>query len=786
MKIWKVTALIFVFLGLVFFGSQFLGINKGHSAKDDSFEKYGQEFKGKIGKSYQESKEWWPTPPKPPAGTPNAIILLLDDTGFGHLSSFGGLVETPNMDKLAKDGLRYNNFHTTALCSPSRASIMAGRNHHRIGLGSHSLTAMGFPGYNAFPPESGKSVAKHLQKAGFVNYAIGKWDHTPLYEVSQSGPFDRWASGEGFDHYYGFMAADADNYRSLLWRDHTPIEDWTGKEDYHLSESLADEFIKNITSHVSISPDKPFMMFWAPVAMHSPHQAPQKYIDYYKGKFDMGWDKAREAIHKRQLEMGVIPAGTQLSPRIPEIPAWDSLNPQEKKLYARQMEVFAAMLTHVDEQIGRMIETLKRTGQYDNTIIFVTSDNGSSGEGGLAGTFNETYVLNGLQTPFDANMSHYDDWGGPNTYPHFHAGWAMAGNTPFKYFKQIVHNGGIADPLIITWPKGIKAKGEVRNQYHHITDIGATILDVTGTPFFEEIDGHEQMKLDGVSMKYSFDNADAPTNHPEQYYELFGNRAIYKNGWKAVTIHANRMPWDLNRTAPFENDVWELYHIDEDFSESVNVADKYPEKLEELKKRWEELAWENNVFPLYDDMIQRIAKQQGRLFGDRKVFTYYFPGAVRIAEKASAPVKGKSHTIETTLNLTGKEEGVIVACGGFTGGYTLFIKDNRVYYDYNYYHGLYYSLESAPLPKGKVDIKFKFTETGGKTKGIPGGQGELYINGKKEGEVDMPEMHISTFSLSETFDVGIDAGTPVSNKYRVTNHYPFTGELDKVVVTLTE
>jgi len=757
-----------------------------HAQESDAFKKYGQEFKGKIVESYAESKEWWPTSPKPPVGTPNAIILLLDDTGFAHLSSFGGLVETPNMDNLAKDGLRYNNFHTTALCSPSRASIMAARNHHRIGLGSHSLTAMGFPGYNAFPPESGKSIAKHLQKAGFVNYAIGKWDHTPLYEVSQSGPFDRWASGEGFDHYYGFMAADADNYRSLLWRDHTPIEDWTGKEDYHLSESLADEFINNITSHVSISPDKPFMMFWAPVAMHSPHQAPQRYIDYYKGKFDMGWDKAREAIHKKQLEMGVIPAGTQLSPRIPEIPAWDSLNPQEKKLYARQMEVFAAMLTHVDEQIGRMIETLKRTGQYDNTIIFVTADNGSSGEGGLAGTFNETYVLNGLQTPFDANMSHYDDWGGPNTYPHFHAGWAMAGNTPFKYFKQIVHNGGIADALIITWPKGIKAKGEVRNQYHHITDIGATILDVTATPFSEEIDGHKQMKLDGVSMKYSFDTADAPTNHPEQYYELFGNRAIYKDGWKAVTIHANRMPWDLNRTAPFEKDVWELYHIDEDFSESVNVADKYPEKLEELKKRWEELAWENNVFPLYDDMIQRIAKQQGRLFGDRKVFTYYSPGAVRIAEKASAPVKGKSHTIETTLNLTGKEEGVIVACGGFTGGYTLFIKNNRVYYDYNYYHGLYYSVESSPLPKGKVDIEFKFTETGGKTKGIPGGKGELYINGKKEGEVDMPEMHISTFSLSETFDVGIDAGTPVSNKYRVTNHYPFTGELDKVVVTLTE
>ncbi|MCK5618452.1 MAG: sulfatase-like hydrolase/transferase, partial [Candidatus Krumholzibacteria bacterium] len=356
-----------------------------------------------------------------------------------------------------------------ALCSPSRASIMAGRNHHRIGLGSHSLTAMGFPGYNAFPPECGKSVAKHLQKAGFINYALGKWDHTPLYEVSQSGPFDRWPSGEGFDHYYGFMAADADNFRSLLWSDHAPIEDWTGRDDYHLSEALADKAIENITSHVSVSPDKPFMMFWAPVAMHSPHQAPPEYIERYKGKFDMGWDEARKTILERQLKMGVVPAGTNLSPRTSEIPAWDTLNDEEKKLYTRQMEVFAAMLTHVDEQIGRMIDVLKRTGQYENTIIFVSSDNGSSGEGGLAGTFNETYVLNGLQTPFDANMSHYDDWGGPTTYPHFHAGWALAGNTPFKYFKQIVHRGGIQDPLIIHWPKGIKARGEIRNQYHHIT-----------------------------------------------------------------------------------------------------------------------------------------------------------------------------------------------------------------------------------------------------------------------------------------------------------------------------
>ena len=754
--------------------------------ESEAFAKYGQEFEGKIAKSYAESEEWWPSSPKPPEGTPNVIVFLLDDTGFGHIGSFGGLIDTPNIDRLGENGLRYNNFHTTALCSPSRATIMAGRNHHRIGLGSHSLTAMGFPGYNAFPPESGKSVAKHLQKAGFVNYAIGKWDHTPLYEVSEAGPFDRWPSGEGFDHYFGFMAADADNFRSLVWRDHYPIEEWMDKPGYHWSEAMADEAIRNITSHVSTAPDKPFMLFWAPVAMHSPHQAPQEYIDRYKGVFDMGWDEARRIIHERQLGLGIIPEGTLLTERTAEIPAWETLSPDEQRLYARQMEVFAAMLTHVDEQIGRVLEVLERTGQLDNTLIFVTADNGSSGEGGLTGSFNETYVLNGLQTPFEANISHIEDWGGPSTYPHFHAGWALAGNTPFQYFKQIVHRGGIQDALIVHWPDGIESPGEIRQQYHHITDIAPTILDVTGTPFYKEIDGNEQMDMDGVSMAYSFNEAAAATQHPEQYYELFGNRALYQDGWKAVTIHAGRMPWNLNRVAPFEDDVWELYNLNEDFSEAVNLAAENPEKLAELQARWEELAWENNVFPLYDDMIQRIAKQQGLLFGDRTEFTYYNPGARRIAEKASAPVKGRSHEIETTLTLSGAEEGVILACGGFTGGYTLFIRDNKVHYDYNYYHGLYYSLESPELPSGEVNIRFNFIEDGGVTEGIPGGVGELYINGEKVDEVSMPEMHISTFSLSETFDVGIDAGTPVSNKYRVTNHYPFTGDLDRVIVRLTE
>ncbi|MCK4677520.1 MAG: sulfatase-like hydrolase/transferase [Bacteroidales bacterium] len=762
-----------------------LGISACTNQKPE--ESSGDTFKGKIAKSYEESVEDWPEYVKAPEGAPNILLIMLDDVGYGQIGCYGGLTETPNIDKLADNGLRYTNFHTLALCSPSRASVMAGRNHHAIGLGSHSLSAMGFPGYNAFPGENVKSIAKHLQQQGYVNYAIGKWDHTPLYEVSQSGPFDRWPSGEGFDHFYGFMAADADNFRSLVWSDHSPIEDWQGKPGYHYSEAMADKAINYFTSHASVSPDKPWMMYWAPVAMHSPHQAPKEYIEKYKGMFDDGWDKAREIIFAKQKEMGIMPEDAILSKRTDEIPAWKSLKPEEQKLYARQMEAFAGMLDHVDEQIGRMVETLERTGQLENTVIVVTSDNGASGEGGLTGSFNETYVLNGLQTPFDANMKHYDDWGGQETYPHYHAGWALAGNTPFKYFKQIVHRGGVADPFIVHWPKSINAKGELRTQFHHIIDVAATILDVTGVEFLENLDGHKQKPLDGVSLAYSFNDAEAPDRHTQQYFEMLGNRAMYKDGWKAVTIHANRMPWNLNVTAPFEEDIWELYNINEDPTETNNLAEQYPEKLEELIKLWDEEAWKYDVYPLYDNMIQRLVKQQSRLFGDQKEFVYYAPGATRIAEKASAPVKGRSHSIEVDLELSGNEEGVLLACGGFTGGYTLFIKNNKVYYDYNYYNGLYYTIESPPVGTGKVNIKYNFTEDPkGDTPKLPSGVGELFINGKKVGEVTMPEMHISTFSLSETFDVGVDYGTPVSNKYTVKNHYPFTGELDKVIVRLTD
>jgi len=736
----------------------------------------GVEFKGKVARSYAESQEWWPDPVRPPEGAPNIVIFLLDDVGFAQIGSFGGLIKTPNIDRLAKNGLRYNNFHTTALCSPSRASLMAGRNPHSIGLGSHALTAMGFPGYNAMVPETAKSVANYLQATGYVNYALGKWDHTPLYEVSQVGPFDRWPSGEGFDHAYTFMAADVHQFIPVMWDDHTP-EPY--RKSYHLDKDLTDRAIHWITGHKSIQPELPLMMLWASGSMHSPHHAPDAYLKKYLGKFDMGWDKAREIILDRQQRFGVVPPNTKLTERIDEIPAWDSLADREKKLYSRQMEAFAAQMEHADFQIGRVLDTLERIGELDDTLIFVTADNGASGEGGLAGTFNETYVLNGLQTPFDANLRHYERWGDATTYPHYHAGWAMAGNTPFRYFKQSEHRGGQHDALVVHWPKGIKARGEVRDQYHHITDVAPTILEAAGVSVPDVYHGVKQQPMDGVSMLYSFNDADAANRKKRQYYEMFGNRAIWADGWKAVTLHAKRLPWELNVVQPFDQDEWELYHVAEDFSESTNVADQHPEKLAKLKKMFDEEAWKYNVYPLYDDMIKRISAQETRLFGDTKEFVYFAPGAFRIAEKASAPVKNRSHTITTKIDLEGGEEGVIVSVGGMTGGFSMFVKDGRLHYDYNYLDGVYYTMKSPPLEKGPTELKFSFTKTGEFA-----GTGELYVNGEKVDEAGMPKMHISTYSLAETFDVGRDTGTQVSKLY--SDPFPFTGALDRVVIKLTD
>ena len=743
-------------------------------------------FKGKIAKSYADSKEDWPERPKAPEGAPNVLIILLDDVGYSQLGCYGGLIQTPNLDKIAANGLRYTNFHTTALCSPSRASLMAGRNHHSIGLGSHALSAMGFPGYNGMIPPSAASGARMLQEHGYTNYALGKWDHTPLWEVTSSGPFNGWASGEGFDHYYGFMAADIHNFQPVMFEDHMPVNPAIGNPDYHLNTDMANRSIYWLTAHQSITPDRPFMMFWASATLHAPHHASQKYLDMYKGKFDMGWDAARDQILKNQIEKGIFPAGTKLAQRAGDIILWDSVPAEKKKMYARQMEAAAAALTQADFEIGRIIATLERTGQLDNTLIFVTSDNGASAEGGLEGSHNEMLVANGVaKTPYEENLKHYNQWGTAETDNHYHAGWAMAGNTPFKYFKQTEHNGGMTDDLIVSWPKGIKAKGELRTQNHHLIDIIPTIMDVSGIGFQPEVDGVKQMPFDGVSMKYSFDDAKATTNHPLQYYEMFGNRAIYDHGWKAVTIHGNRMPWVFGGTFDFEKDVWELYNLNEDPTETNDLAASNPQKLEELKKKFDEEAWKYNVYPLYDDVAKRISNVTLRLYPlSKKTFTYFTPGAEFIAESSAPPVKNRSHIIIATMETDGKTDGVITACGGYFGGFSLYIKNNIVTYGYNYLDEKYFSIKAnKPLTAGKHAVKFQYEAVKGATPYTPTGKGTIYIDGVKVGEGTIDNVVMSKYSISEPFDVGVDnGGSVIRSAY--SSPFKFSDNLDKVVFEL--
>ncbi len=740
-------------------------------------------FDGVIAERYEDSTPAWPADAKRPAAdAPNVLLILLDDAGYGHLGAYGGLTETPNIDRLAAGGLLYNNFHTTALCSPSRASILSGRNHHSIGLGSHAITAMPFPGYSGRVPLSAQEVARIAQDEGWTTYALGKWDHTPTFMVHQVGPFTYWPTNDGFDHTYTFMAADANNFTPVMYEGHTPVEPARGRADYHLSTDMADKAIRYVTGQKSIDPERPFFMFWAPGAVHAPHHAPQAYLDKYRGRFDMGWDRAREMIHQRQLEMGVIPPGTKLTERPDDIPAWDSLGDDEKKVYARQMEAFAAQLDHVDMEIGRMIAALERIGELDNTLIIVSSDNGSSAEGGLSGTHNEMLLVNNLQTDLEENLARLDEWGQEATNNHFHAGWAMAGNTPFRYFKQVVHRGGMQDPLIMHWPAGIEAQGEIRDQYHHIIDITPTIMDVLGLEAPETIDGIEQMPMDGVSMTYSFDDADAPDRRTRQYYELFGNRAMYLDGWKAVTIHGNRMPWIIAGTYPFEDDVWELYHVEEDFSESENLADEYPEKLEALKAAWDEDAWKYNVYPLYDDIAARLTNVVKQFAPVRPEYIYYPPGAVRIAEPYSPPVKNRDHTLTAYAVIPeGGAEGVLVCSGGLYGGYAFYVSGNRLAYEYNAFNEDRYQVKSAgPLPTGEVELRAEYEAVGPQS-----GKVTLFVNGEMVGEGTVDRTMPGTFSLSETFDVGTDTGTPVSHDY-TRDGADFSGELDRVVVSLAQ
>lgn len=739
------------------------------------------DFKGEIGRTVETSVASWPEPIEAPDGAPNVLIWLIDDAGFGHTAAFGGLIDTPTIDRLAETGLRYNNFHTTALCSASRAALMAGRNHHSVGMGSHALLAMGFPGYNGQTPKSAATIAKILQQRGYTTMALGKWDHTPPGDVTIAGPFDRWPSGEGFDHFYGFMSADTNNFKPAMWANHTPIEPALGKPDYHLSTDMADQAISYITGLKSARPDRPFFMYWATGAVHAPHHAPKDWIEKYKGRMDMGWDEAREIIFKRQKALGVVPEDTQLPPRPDIIPAWDSLPADAKRMYARQMEVFAAQLSHADYEFGRIVAMLERIGELDNTLIIVASDNGASAEGGLGGTYSEARSYNGLTyTSYQENLKRYDEWGGPDTYPHFHAGWAVAGNTPFKWFKQQAHRGGQQDPLVISWPKNIKAQGEIRTQYHHIIDIMPTILEAADIEVPELVDGVKQQPLAGVAMNYSFDKAKADDRRTVQYYEMFGNRAIYADGWKAVARHGKRMPWDnIGASVPYEDDAWELYDLSRDFAESRNLAADNPQKLSTLQTLLDQEFFKYNVYPLNDELLKRITEVFVRFGPKGDHFVYYPPGAQRITEALSPPIKNRSYTITAELTVPPEgAEGVIIAAGGNKAGYALYMKDDRLVYDYNYFADVWYTITSdQAVPPGDVTVALQFTKTGKHQ-----GKARLLLNGREVGNRILEKTVPSIFSLEETLDVGLDTGTPVSKRYGTP--FGFTGVIKQVVVDL--
>jgi arylsulfatase len=564
-------------------------------------------FPGKVGLTYSESEPAFPQAIAAPTQAPNVLLVLLDDMGFGQTSTFGGPIDTPHLTHLAERGLRYNQFHVTALCSPTRAALLTGRNHHSVNTGVVEELATGFPGYTTILPRSAATVAEVLRQNGYNTAAFGKWHNTPDYETSAAGPFDRWPTQLGFEYFYGFLGGDTNQWSPALVENTKRLQTPINQPNYHLTTDLVDHAITWIRTQQSIAPDKPFFAYLATGATHAPHHAPKAWIDQYKGKFDQGWDRLRQETVARQKQLGVIPANAQLTPRPAELPAWDSLSPTEQKLYAHQAEVFAGFTAHTDAEVGRLIEAIAQLGELDNTlIIYIVGDNGASAEGGLTGSVNELKVFNGVPEDPQQLLASLDDLGGPKTFNHFHAAWAWAMNTPFQWTKQIAsHFGGTRDPLVIAWGDRIPDRGGLRSQFHHVIDIAPTILEVAGITSPTIVNGVEQQPVEGTSLAYTFTDAEANSRHTTQYFEMFGNRAIYDRGWVAAARHG-RLPWEAVSRTTFDQDRWELYNITTDFSEANDLAAQNPSQLKRLQALFVSEAKNHQVFPLDDRILNRF------------------------------------------------------------------------------------------------------------------------------------------------------------------------------------
>ncbi len=719
---------------------------------------------------------------KAPAGAPNVLIVLIDDMGFGQSSAFGGPIHMPTLDKMAKGGLKYNQFHTTALCSPTRAALLSGRNHHVNNMGSITETATAFPGQTGQRPNAVAPLAEMLRLNGYSTAAFGKSHETAAWEVSPSGPTDRWPTRSGFDKFYGFIGGEANQWAPGLYEDMTRVE-LPKDPKYHLMTDLANQAIKWTNFQKALTPDKPFFTYFAPGATHAPHHVPKEWIAKYKGKFDQGWDKLREETLARQIKLGVVPTGTKLAPKPEAIKDWDKLSADEKRLFTRQMEVFAGFGEYADFEVGRVIQAIEDLGQLDNTLIFyAVGDNGASAEGTMNGLLNEMTYFNGVPESVPEILKHIDDLGGPNSYGHYAAGWAVAGDTPFTWTKQVAGTyGGCRNGLVAHWPKGIKAKGEVRSQWHHVIDIAPTILEAAGLPEPKSVNGTPQTPIEGVSMVYTFADAKAKDRHKTQYFEIFGNRGIYHDGWLAHTVH--RAAWEREPRHPFLEDKWELYHVEEDFSSANDLAAKNPEKLKELQELFLKEAVKNQVLPLDDRVLERLnAALVGRpdLMAGRTSLTVY-EGMVGMSENVFIDTKNRSYSLSAEVEIpAGGANGVILAQAGKFGGWSLYLKDGKPMYAYNFL-GLqtFKVAATAAVPAGKATIRYEFTYDGG---GLgKGGTGIILVNGKKVAEGKIERTQAFAFSADEGASVGLDDETAVSNDYKEGDN-KFTGKIQKVVI----
>jgi arylsulfatase len=723
---------------------------------------------------------------------------VLDDVGFGQLSPFGGRVRQPSLDRIADMGLRYTNMHTTAVCSPTRSCILTGRNHHSNGVAMIMEMATGWPGYDCRMPFENGMVSEMLREHGYNNFCLGKWHLSPAEENTAAGPIHRWPLGRGFDNYYGFLAGETNQWYPDLTQDNTHIEPpGTPEEGYHVSADLADNAIKMILNAHVAAPEKPFFMYYSTGCAHAPHHIFKEWADKYKGVFDDGWDAYRETTFARQKEMGIVPEHAVLPERDPDVPEWDSLSDDEKKLYTRMMEVYAGFLEFTDYHFGRILDTLEQIGELDNTLIMVISDNGASAEGGPFGSVNEMFFFNNVPESLEDNLAKIDELGGPRSYNHYAWGWAWAGDTPFRRWKREVYRGGATDPFLLSWPAGIKARGEVRTQYAHAIDMVPTVLDALDIDPPKTVRGVTQSPLEGISFANSFDDAGAETLHKTQYFEMMGCRAIDHDGWRAVcgwpgpnfTEGAKKdrkigKPITMEELSDLEMTGWELFNIAEDPTESRNIAAENPAKLRELITRWWVEAGKYQVLPVDGTMIQRMAVERPQTSRPRTRFPYY-PGLSTVPSLAAAHTLNNSHSIEADVNIpAGGAEGVLIANGGAAGGYTMYMKDGLLHYTLNFVASEFFTVSSnKPVPEGDHKLRFEFEATGKpnppKGHGAPG-RLQLYIDGELVGNLDLDYTTLFVYEL-EGLSCGYDSGAPVAfNEYQAP--FEFTGTIRDVVV----